>query len=181
MLHLIQQDHGDALVAEIADNIIHHPVRPEAAPQRQTHGLGLDKLPNAVSAAVKLMDANISEPLPVPQIAAQVGISQRQLERQFHRAMGCSVVQFGLILRLQHARVLLISTDLGVREIAAASGFNSLSHFAYAFRNCFGRRPSEYRQAWPEQNETPSWPGTLSKYLETLRINQRMRDDKSVT
>lgn len=181
MLHLIQQDHGDALVAEIADNIIHHPVRPEAAPQRQIHGKGLERLPPNVRAAVDLMDANISEPLPVPGIAARVGISQRQLERQFHRAMGCSVVQFGLILRLQHARVLLISTQLGVREIAAASGFNSLSHFAYAFRNCFGRRPSEYRQAWPEQNDTPSWPGTLSKYLETLQINQRMRDDKPMT
>ena len=179
MLHLIRQDHGDALVAEIADNIIHNPVRPDTAPQRQTLGLSLDKLPTGVSAAVALMDANLSDPMTVPQIAAEVGISQRQLERQFHRAMGCSVVQFGLVLRLQHARVLLISTDLGVREIAAASGFNSLSHFAYAFRNCFGRRPSEYRQAWPEQKETPNWPGTLSKYLETLQINQRMRDETS--
>ncbi|WP_306121109.1 GlxA family transcriptional regulator [Roseovarius sp. MMSF_3359] len=179
MQHLIRQDHGDALLAEVADNIIHHPVRPETAPQRQTFGQGLEKLPAGVRAAVTLMDANLSDPMTVPEIAAEVGISQRQLERQFHRAMGCSVVQFGLVLRLQHARVLLISTDLGVREIAAASGFNSLSHFAYAFRNCFGRRPSEYRQAWPEQKETPNWPGTLSKYLETLQLNQRMRDEKS--
>ncbi|MFD1159805.1 GlxA family transcriptional regulator [Roseovarius aestuarii] len=179
MQHLIRQDHGDALVAEIADNIVHHPIRPEAAPQRQAHGMGLERLPSSVRAAVDLMDANIPEPLTVPEIARQVGISQRQLERQFHRAMGCSVVQFGLILRLQHARVLLISTGLGVREIAAASGFNSLSHFAYAFRNCFGRRPSEYRQAWPDQNDTPSWPGTLSKYLETLQLNQRMRGKTS--
>ncbi|MEO0783934.1 MAG: helix-turn-helix domain-containing protein, partial [Pseudomonadota bacterium] len=75
----------------------------------------------------------------------------------------------------QDARVLLISTDLSVREISAASGFNSLSHFAYAFRKCFDRRPSEYRQAWPDAEDAPSWPGTLAKYLDTLQVNQRMR------
>ena len=130
---------------------------------------------NGTIVYIDLIEANISEPLAVPDIARQVGISQRQLERQFNQAMGCSVVQFGLLLRLQHARVLLISTDLGVREISAASGFNSLSHFAYAFRKCFGRRPSEYRQAWPEQEDAPTWPGTLSKYLDTFQVNRRMR------
>lgn len=175
MLHLVRQDHGEPLVGEISDNIMHHPVRPMNAPQRKTLGRGLDSLPQGVRSAIDLIEANISEPLPIPQIARNIGISQRQLERQFHQTMGCSVVQFSLLLRLQHARVLLISTDLGVREISAASGFNSLSHFAFAFRKCFGRRPSEYRQAWPEQEDAPTWPGTLSKYLDTLQVNQRMR------
>jgi AraC family carnitine catabolism transcriptional activator len=150
-------------------------VRVSNAPQRQTLGRGTETLPPGVRIAVDLIEANISEPLPVPDIAQHVGISQRQLERQFNQTMGCSVVQFGLLLRLQHARVLLISTDLSVRDISAASGFNSLSHFAYAFRKCFGRRPSEYRQAWPEREDAPTWPGTLSKYLDTLQVNQRMR------
>lgn len=175
MLQLIRKEHGDGLTNEVADNLMHHTVRPSTAPQRKTLGRGTESLPPAVAAAIDLIEANISEPLPVPEIARQVGISQRQLERQFSQAMGCSVVQFGLLLRLQHARVLLISTDLGVREISAASGFNSLSHFAYAFRKCFGRRPSEYRQAWPEQEDAPTWPGTLSKYLETFQVNRRMR------
>ncbi|MEI4197302.1 GlxA family transcriptional regulator [Roseovarius sp. E0-M6] len=178
MLHLIRADHGEGLVGEISDNIMHHPMRPSDAPQRKTLGRGAESLPSGVAAAIDLIEANISEPLPVPEIARQVGISQRQLERQFNQAMGCSVVQFGLLLRLQHARVLLISTDLGVREISAASGFNSLSHFAYTFRKCFGRRPSEYRQAWPEQEDAPTWPGTLSKYLDTFQVNQRMRGRK---
>jgi AraC family carnitine catabolism transcriptional activator len=104
----------------------------------------------------------------VPAIAAELGVSQRQLERQFKANIGCTVVQFGLLLRLQHARVLLLATDLSVREIATASGFNTLSHFANSFGKCFGRRPSDYRQAWPEQDATPSWPGTLSRFLETL-------------
>lgn len=178
MLSRIRAQHGDALIGEISENILHHSVRPDTAPQRRALGPGLDGLSAPVSAAVALMNAHISEPLTVPEIAGQIGLSQRQLERQFKQAMGCSVVQFGLILRLQHARVLLISTGLGVREIATASGFNSLSHFAYAFRKCFGRRPSEYRQAWPDNRDAPSWPGTLSKYVESLRSQQTTRAAK---
>ena len=173
MLHIVREDHGEALIGEIADNILHAPPRAETDGQRSKGGHGLDGLPPAVNATVELMNVQISEPPSVPEIARMVGLSQRQLERQFKRVMGCSVVQFGLVLRLQHARVLLISTELSVREIAAASGFNSLSHFAYAFRNCFERRPSEYRQAWPEGRDTPSWPGALAAYLEKLRSGQK--------
>lgn len=170
MLHLIAQDHGDGMVSEISDNIMHYPVRPGTAPQRQSLGRGLEPLADGVRDAIDLVEGNISEPLSVPEISAQVGISQRQLERLFKQSIGCSIVQFGLLVRLQHARVLLISTDLGVREISAASGFNSLSHFAFAFRKCFGRRPSDYRQSWPDEEVAPSWPGTLATYLETLSV-----------
>jgi AraC family carnitine catabolism transcriptional activator len=64
---------------------------------------------------------------------------------------------------------------LGVREIATASGFNSLSHFAQAFKKCFGRRPSANRQAWPEQDAAPHWPGTLGGFLETLNAQHKAK------
>lgn len=111
----------------------------------------------------------------VPEIAGKLGLSQRQLERTFKKHIGCSVVQFGLLLRLQHARVLLISTSLSVREVATASGFNTLSHFAFAFRKCFGRRPSEYREGWPTDQVAPTWPGTLSEFLTALQKRNRRK------
>ncbi len=169
MLNLITKEHGQTLAGEISDQIMHHPVRAATDPQRKTLGRGTETLPPEVRKIVSVIEGNISEPLTVPEIAKGIGLSQRQLERQFKKSVGCSIVQFGLLLRLQHSRVLLISTDLGVREIATASGFNSLSHFAYAFKKCFGRRPSEYRQAWPEQDTAPHWPGTLGRFLDTLK------------
>ena len=93
----------------------------------------------------------------------------RELERHFRQNIGCTVVQFSLLLRLQHARALLIATELGIREVAAASGFNSLSHFSYSFSEYFGRRPSDCRQAWPEWESAPTWPGSLTSFLQTLQ------------
>ena len=87
--------------------------------------------------AMTLIENNIEEPLTVPQIAKILGISQRQLERQFKKNVGCTVVQFSLLKRLQNARLLLISTDMSIRQIATASGFNTMSHFAFSFGKFF--------------------------------------------
>jgi transcriptional regulator GlxA family with amidase domain len=169
MLRLIADAHGEAMAGEVADQMLHNPVRPANAPQRRTLGQGMDALDPVVRKAIALIEKNIPEPLTVPQIAKAVGVSQRQLERQFNSSIGCTVVQFGTLVRLQHARVLLISTTLSVREIATAAGFNTLSHFAHAFKKCFGRRPSDYRQSWPKEDSTPTWPGTLAAFIDTLQ------------
>ncbi|MES2916388.1 MAG: GlxA family transcriptional regulator [Pseudomonadota bacterium] len=181
MLRLIADRHGEGMAGEVADQILYQPVRPPTAPQRRSPGPGTDQFSPTLRQAIALIEANIADPLAVPDIADRLGLSQRQLERQFHRALGCSVVQFGTLVRLQHARVLLIATKLSVREIATATGFNALSHFASAFRKCFDRRPSDYRQGWAASEATPSWPGTLSAYIETLRqrTTRAVRDGSS--
>ena len=173
MLHLIAERYGAGFSGEIADQMIHHPIRPAEAPQRHTMGNRVDTMTPCVRHAILLMENNIEDPLTVPQIASELSLSQRQLERQFKRDVGCTVVQFGLALRLQNARVLLISTELSVREVATASGFNTLSHFAFSFRKFFGRRPSDYREGWPADQETPSWPGTLTDFLGSLNSGPR--------
>jgi transcriptional regulator GlxA family with amidase domain len=169
VLRLIADRHGEGMAGEVADQMLHQPIRPASAPQRRTPGQGTDQFSPTLRSAIALIEENIADPLTVPDIADHLGLSQRQLERLFHSGLGCSVVQFGTLVRLQHARVLLIATKLSVREIATATGFNSLSHFASAFRKCFARRPSDYRQGWAPTEATPSWPGTLTGYLDTLR------------
>lgn len=169
MLKLIRDKHGEALASEISDQLITHPARPAHTPQRRGLGNGVEKFPPLIREAIELIEQNVSEPLDVPTIAKNLGMSQRQLERLFKDAVGCTVVQFSVLLRLQHARALLIATKKSIREIASATGFNSLSHFAHSFRQTFGRKPSDYRQAWPKNDPSPSWPGTLTRYLEMLQ------------
>ena len=168
MLRLIEELKGSSFSGEIADQMLHHPIRHATSPQRSTMGRSTETMLPLVREAMTLIENNIEEPLTVPEIADLLDVSQRQLERQFKKHVGCTVVQFGLLRRLQNARLLLISTQLSIRQIATASGFNTLSHFAYSFGKFFGRRPSDYREAWPENEPAPSWPGSLSDFLNTL-------------
>ena len=168
MLRLIEEINGSSFSGEIADQMLHHPIRSAASPQRSTMGRSTETMRPLLREAMTLIENNIEEPLTVPQIAKVLGVSQRQLERQFKKNVGCTVVQFGLLKRLQNARLLLISTDMSIRQIATASGFNTMSHFAFSFGKFFGRRPSDYREAWPKEEPAPAWPGSLSDFLDTL-------------
>lgn len=180
MLHLIETEHGEYLKSEIADQILHYPTRNASTGQRQTHGTSTESVHPIVYSVIKLIETNIAEPIKVPEIAKRIGMSQRQLERYFKRYLGRSLIQFSQLLRLQYARVLLTSTAISVREASAASGFNSMSHFSSAFMKCFGKKPSQYRNAWPETEAVPSWPGTVfslmkmsrTKALREMNINE---------
>ncbi|QCO55465.1 GlxA family transcriptional regulator [Pseudorhodobacter turbinis] len=180
MLSFISRYRSQTLAGEIADQIMHHPLRPAAAPQRVTHGRGVDSLPLGVREAVRIIERNIEDPLRVADIAKKVGISQRQLERRFVANFNCSVARFGQLMRLQRARVLLVSTDLSISEISTASGFNTQSHFNLVFKKCFGRKPRHYRMAWPDSETAPKWPGTLSSFLNSVRKTSDKKD-KCVT
>jgi transcriptional regulator GlxA family with amidase domain len=48
--------------------------------------------------------------------------------------------------RVEHARGLLESSDLGSREIARASGFGSVETMRRAFARRLGVAPGDYRQ-----------------------------------
>ena len=148
-------------------------VRQGKEPQRKALGRGLEKLGPDVRAAVEVIEKHISDPLVVPEDCQKVGSHANWNDNLQNPlvAASCNLVSYGF-----STRGFLISTNLGVREIATASGFNSLSHFAYSFKKCFGRRPSTYRQAWPDQDETPHWPGTLGRFIETLKPSRMAKE-----
>lgn len=169
MLHIVGRTNGDQLAAEIANQVMHHPRRPPETMQRHATGGKHDDVHQDVRAAMTLLEARIEDPTPVPRVCQELGVSQRKLERLFKRDIGCTIVQYSKLLRLQYARVLLSSTRMSIREVSAACGFNSMSFFSQSFLQAFGKRPSEYRQAWPEKDAAPSWPGTVYAYLQTAR------------
>jgi AraC family carnitine catabolism transcriptional activator len=175
MLNIVGRKNGDQLAAEIANQVMHHPRRPPEAVQRYATGGKHDDVHQDVRAAMTLLEARIEEPTPVPRVCREIGVSQRKLERLFKRDIGCTIVQYSKLLRLQYARVLLSSTRMSIREVSAACGFNSLSYFSQSFLQAFGKKPSEYRQAWPETDAAPSWPGTVYAFLQTTRNKQGKR------
>ncbi|MFJ2280156.1 GlxA family transcriptional regulator [Pseudomonas sp. NPDC087803] len=95
---------------------------------------------------VKLMDANLEEPLELEQLAVYAGRSRRQLERLFKEQLGTTPQRYYLELRITEARRLLQHTELSQMEVLVACGFVSPSHFSKCYSAFFGYRPSREKR-----------------------------------
>ncbi|TDK67496.1 GlxA family transcriptional regulator [Sapientia aquatica] len=99
-----------------------------------------------LSEAVTLMENNIEETLSTDDIAQLVGLSRRQLERQFKQYLGTMPSRYYLELRLKKARQLLLESNSSIVQIGLMCGFSSGAHFSTAFGAQFGITPREERQ-----------------------------------
>jgi AraC family carnitine catabolism transcriptional activator len=151
MLHEVERRHGRQLALEVADQILHYPVRGPEAPQRMALGSKQSELHPVVRDAIAIMEDALEEPVSVPALAERLGVSQRKLERLFRKYLGSSVVGFYHVLRLQYARAA------------------SMSYFTKSFSAHFGKRPREYREAWPDLDPGPIWPGTTALLVEAAK------------
>jgi signal transduction histidine kinase/DNA-binding NarL/FixJ family response regulator len=79
-------------------------------------------------------------------LAYELCMSRMNLNRKLHALTGHSTHSFIRTLRLQRAAQLLRQRSGTVSEIAFDVGFSSVSHFAKAFHEQFGKLPSEVTQ-----------------------------------
>ena len=100
---------------------------------------------------IQTMEQNTEEPISPSELAKNVNMSTRQLERLFRRYLNRSPKRYYMELRLEKARNLLLQTDMSVINVALACGFTSPSHFSKCYRNHFQRTPYRERGTPAEQ------------------------------
>lgn len=145
MMHLIGQRHGQALAAAVAEQCIHPEIRTSTAAQRMSLRMRLDVISPCLINAVECMERHLEDTLDCQQIAEQVGLSPRQLNRIFQTNFDMPPSRFYMELRLKRARALLQQTSMPVADIGVACGFASASHFVRCYRNLFGHTPTVER------------------------------------
>lgn len=119
--------------------------RPELAPGHAS----VDALPRLVASAAALIDDGFLNEHGVDALAATLGVTARHLRRATEEQLGVSPVELAQTRRLALAKQLLQDTDLGLAELAHASGFRSVRRFNALFLARFGRAPSELRRGLP--------------------------------
>jgi len=145
MLSMIARDHGDEIVNSVCEQALTDRVRSPTDRQRLPLRARLGVQNSKVISIIEFMEANISEPLPLVDIAVYVGLSRRQIERLFHQHMGRSPARYYLEIRLDRARHLLIQSTMPVVDVAIACGFISASHFSKCYREMYGKPPLQER------------------------------------
>lgn len=143
---LIATHHGADFARRVSDWFMHTEVRPSAGPQRSGMVERVGTTVPAIIDAVAAMEAHVSDPLSLDDLAARAGLSKRQLNRLFQMRMGRSVMAYYRTLRLDKARSLLRNSPLRLTEIALATGFANSSHFSRVYAEQFGEPPSSYRE-----------------------------------
>ena len=117
-----------------------------------------------VSRALQLIDQGFLDDGAVDELAAQLQVGARQLDRLFQKHLGASPVEVAQTRRLHFAKKLIDETEMALAEICYASGFGSVRRFNAVFSKIYGRSPKQLREKrkQPRRTEQAAIEITLS-------------------
>jgi AraC family transcriptional regulator len=114
---------------------------------RTTHAAGASVSRQRLVDRVKLvLTSDLARRWTLAEIAAEVRGSPVYLTQVFQQVEGVPLYRYQLRLRLARALDLLAQYD-DLTTLGLDLGFSSHSHFSAAFREAYGRSPSEFRQS----------------------------------
>ena len=96
--------------------------------------------------AVNYMNQRFRNPPQLDQIAKQIHLAPNYFHRIFKSSFGISPFDYMLSRRMNHARHLLNSTNLIIKEVAIECGYECPYYFSLSFKKHFGLSPSEMRK-----------------------------------
>ncbi|HUA66689.1 MAG TPA: DNA-3-methyladenine glycosylase 2 [Alphaproteobacteria bacterium] len=123
--------------------------RPELAPGSSVMEISSQQARNAVY----YIGQDFLSEHSLEELAAQLGITDRQLRRVFHDEFGVSPVEFSQTQRLLLAKQLLTDSAMSVTDVAFASGFKSLRRFNALLKQRYRVSPTEFRKQ--QKKEVP--------------------------
>ncbi|WP_461030398.1 bifunctional transcriptional activator/DNA repair enzyme AdaA, partial [Streptomyces sparsus] len=115
--------------------------RPDTVPGSAEWNVRAD----TVGRAMRMIDDGVVDREGVAGLAARLGYSARQVQRQLTAELGAGPVALARGRRAHSARVLLQTTRLPVTEIAFAAGFASVRQFNETVRQIYACSPTELR------------------------------------
>ena len=99
-----------------------------------------------ISRAMEYIAENCTLPITLEEVAATIHLTPSYFSKLFAEINGSGFVKYLTEQRVEHAKLLLTTTNDTVTDIAFASGFGSFSSFSRAFRAVVGVTPNEYRK-----------------------------------
>lgn len=101
--------------------------------------------PRDMKRAIDFMEAMLSAPIGITEIAEAAGIAGRTLFKHFHDFYGISPMRYLRRARFERVQEALkrAQPEDSITEIAMAWGFTHMGRFSVEYRSRFGERPSD--------------------------------------
>jgi AraC family transcriptional regulator, carnitine catabolism transcriptional activator len=145
MLDLIGRSHGAALASAVSEQFVVSRIRQRSDHQRMEIAARYGVHNRKLIQVIGVMEQHMEDPLAPDELAREIGVTRRQLERLFCASLKDTPTHFYQQLRLNRARELLRQTDMSITSICVACGFESPSHFSRTYRARFGASPRRDR------------------------------------
>ncbi|KUL35048.1 AraC family transcriptional regulator [Streptomyces sp. NRRL F-4489] len=126
--------------------------RPDAVPGSAEWNVRAD----VVGRAMRLIGDGVVDREGVGGLAARLGYSARQVQRQLTAELGAGPAALARAQRAHTARVLLQTTALPVADVAFAAGFASIRQFNDTIKEIYALTPSGLRAARPGSRSGPA-------------------------
>ena len=141
--HSLRENIAELLEAEsLALTLVQRALGPRTTHQAGST-VGRQRL---VDRAKLVLASDLARRWTLAEIAAEVRVSPVYLTQVFQQVEGVPLYQYQLRLRLARALDLLAQYD-DLTELSLELGFSSHSHFSAAFRQAYGRSPSDFRHS----------------------------------
>ena len=142
---LVAEDHDDRLAQEIAGWLVVFSRRPGGQAQFSVALQSQEAEHPVLGELLAWLPGHLDEDLGVAALAERAHMSQRTFARAFSREVGTTPAAHVEALRVEAARTLLATSDLGIDAIARRVGYRRVETLHRAFRRVVGTTPERYR------------------------------------
>ncbi len=102
--------------------------------------------PVRLAKVMDYIESTLDREIHLTDLATIAGLSPFHFSRVFKLETGETPYHFVGMRRLERARLMLLSSDMPLAELALSCGFASQSHFTAAFSKAMGVSPGRYRR-----------------------------------
>jgi transcriptional regulator GlxA family with amidase domain len=146
-LHIVRRDHGSDVANAVARRCVLPPWRDGGQAQFIERTLPPPTRSSTGDARAWALN-RLDQPIDLAAMAEQVRMSVRTFTRRFRDETGLSPSQWLTQQRVEHARLLLETTDLPVDEVARRSGFGTAVSLRQHLHAAVGVAPLAYRRTF---------------------------------
>lgn len=139
--------------ARLLDELMHGGKSPDEPLLIRPHGIILRQSTeiattedSIVAAALEFIQEAYARPIRVGDICEKLDISRRQLEHRFRDSINSTPANEIRRVRLANVKRLLVETSLSLDKIANMSGYDYTEVMTRAFKQVYGKTPSEFRK-----------------------------------
>jgi len=165
-LSLVEEDWGRSVADSVAARLVVYARRPGFQAQFSETLIAQNEASDSLQRGLDLIRNRPAVKLSVSELARAVGLSVRSLHRRCLEEFGSTPAKLIERLRTENARLLITTTPLEAKVVAARSGFENPARMARAFQRTLGMSPRAYRELFAQRASTahnPPEPGASQK------------------